>query len=80
MVHKIILAAAFIAISFSAQAQKLNEKELMGSWHMVIDIDAAIKIIFDEKGDEDDRFKMNYKKLLNFYMGTKDEFLSTIQK
>ncbi|MBL6607684.1 MAG: hypothetical protein O3B88_00995 [Bacteroidetes bacterium] len=43
MVHKIILAAAFIAISFSAQAQKLNEKELMGSWHMVIDIDAAIK-------------------------------------
>ena len=43
MVHKIILAAAFIAISFSAHAQKLNEKELMGSWHMVIDIDAAIK-------------------------------------
>lgn len=43
MVHKIILAAAFIAISFSAKAQKLNEKELMGSWHMVIDIDAAIK-------------------------------------
>lgn len=43
MVHKIILAAAFIATSFIAQAQKLNEKELMGSWHMVIDIDAAIK-------------------------------------
>jgi hypothetical protein len=24
-------------------AQKINEKELMGSWHMVIDIDAAMK-------------------------------------
>ena len=43
MIHKILITAAFIAISFSAQAQKLNEKKLMGSWHMVIDIDAAMK-------------------------------------
>ena len=43
MIHKILITAAFIAISFSAQAQKLNEKKLMGTWHMVIDIDAAMK-------------------------------------
>ena len=43
MIHKILITAAFIAISFSAQAQKPNEKKLMGTWHMVIDIDAAMK-------------------------------------
>ena len=43
MIHKILITAAFIAISFSAQAQKINEKKLMGTWHMVIDIDAAMK-------------------------------------
>ena len=41
----------------------------------VQDIDAAVDIIFDKDGDEDDRFKMDYKKLLNFYMGTNDDFL-----
>jgi len=41
----------------------------------VQDIDAAVDIIFDKDGDEDDRFKMDYKKLLNFYMGTDDDFL-----
>tara|TARA_Y100000389_G_scaffold110532_1_gene107614 strand:+ start:162 stop:6440 length:6279 start_codon:yes stop_codon:yes gene_type:complete len=41
----------------------------------VQDIDVAVDIIFDKDGDEDDRFKMDYKKLLNFYMGTNDDFM-----
>lgn len=38
----LIITALIFGIGYSAQAQKINEKQLMGSWHMVIDIDAAM--------------------------------------
>ena len=38
----LIITALIFGIGYSAQAQKINEKQLMGSWHMVIDIDSAM--------------------------------------
>ena len=32
-----------MSVSSNALAQKINEKELMGSWNMIIDLDAAMK-------------------------------------
>jgi len=43
MNKKILVMIALLSLSYNVMAQKINEKELMGSWHMVIDIDAAIK-------------------------------------
>lgn len=43
MNKQFLIILAILGISYSAQAQKINEKDLMGSWHMVIDIDAAMK-------------------------------------
>ncbi len=41
--QNLIILALVFGIGYSAQAQKINEKDLMGSWHMVIDIDNAMK-------------------------------------
>ncbi len=41
--QNLIILALVFGIGYIAQAQKINEKELMGSWHMVIDIDNAMK-------------------------------------
>lgn len=43
MIKRILILVALMSISSNAVAQKFNEKELMGSWDMVIDIDAAMK-------------------------------------
>ena len=42
--QNLIILALVFGIGYSAQAQKINEKDLMGSWHMVIDIDNAMKV------------------------------------
>lgn len=42
MIKQILILVALMSISSNAVAQKFNEKELMGSWDMVIDIDAAM--------------------------------------
>ena len=56
MIKQILIVIALIGISSNALAQKINEKELMGSWNMVIDIDAAMK---DAKKDLNIFEKMN---------------------
>jgi hypothetical protein len=43
MIKQILIIIAFVSMSQSALAQKINEKELMGSWNMIIDLDAAMK-------------------------------------
>ena len=43
MIKQILILVALMSISSNAVAQKFNEKQLMGSWDMVIDIDAAMK-------------------------------------
>ncbi|MGB1410592.1 MAG: hypothetical protein ACPG59_03525, partial [Flavobacteriaceae bacterium] len=43
MIKQILIVIALVSISSNAVAQKIDEKKLMGSWDMVIDIDAAMK-------------------------------------
>ena len=47
---KTILIATVLFFGFSAQAQKVKEKDLIGTWKLVIDIEEAM----DEEADEAD--------------------------